>query len=215
MPRIKASERVGHKFGKLTVLQLCGANGKGLNEFLFLCECGTQKVMTGERVFFGHTKSCGCIMKGYKGTKRTYHGLTGTKIYRTWRNMISRCDRPNRKDYANYGGRGIKVCERWYVLEHFLQDMGEPEEGFSIDRIDVNGNYCPENCRWATNKFQVRNRRTTLMLSYNGIDMALADWAEKVNLPYTTLFSRYKRGWPVHRILTEPYHAEKQKGEAA
>lgn len=128
-----------------------------------------------------------------------------TPTYQAWLNMRSRCYNHNTKYYARYGGRGIRVCERWREFSNFLEDMGEVPTGLELDRIDNNGNYAPNNCRWATRKEQLRNRNYCHMLTYNGKTMNLAAWAEELGLDYHLLQMRLWAGnWTVERMLTTP-----------
>lgn len=137
------------------------------------------------------------------------HGLCHTSEYRAWINMRSRCDNPNTPGFHNYGGRGIYVCERWYSFENFLADMGpRPAEKFSVDRIDVNGNYEPSNCRWADSKTQCRNMSVNRIVEFNGKRVTLAEAVEATGVKYNTILYRLKRGWPMERALTEAIHAK-------
>lgn len=132
------------------------------------------------------------------------HGMTGTRVHRIWKAMNSRCNNPNFPAYKNYGGRGIAVCDRWKGNRgfiNFVADMGEPQEKDTIERIDVNGNYEPSNCRWANRKEQNRNRRNNVTLKYNGETKSLAEWAEITGFPYGTLYRRINEGWSAKDIL--------------
>lgn len=143
-------------------------------------------------------KSCGCTKLG----NRT-HGMHKTTIYRVWANMRQRCYSRYCPEYENYGGRGIKVCKEWEDFENFYEDMDDPpEDDMSLDRIDNDGDYCKENCRWATQKEQARNKQNTLYLTDNdGVTKSLSEWAEILGEPYNLLFYRHKAGWTADEIF--------------
>jgi hypothetical protein len=145
---------------------------------------------------------------------RFIHGQCGNRTYVAWQSLICRCTNPRQKAWANYGGRGIKVCDRWRTsFLAFLEDMGERPEGMSIDRIDVNGDYTPENCRWATAKEQMRNMRRNNLVTHDGQTRTVAEWAEILGVDPVSLNKRLRRGWPVHLALTTPFlpdHAKRK-----
>ena len=120
-----------------------------------------------------------------------------------WRDMLRRCEDKRNQAYYRYHGRGIKVCARWHKFENFLEDMGKRPKGMTLDRIDNNGNYCKENCRWATYKEQANNARSNRILEFNGEKMNLSQWAEKIGIQSGTIHARLKVGWSVERALTE------------
>lgn len=134
------------------------------------------------------------------------HGMTGTPEYKSWQSMNARCYDQNVGHYGGYGGRGIRVCERWRrSFENFYADMGpKPTPRHSIDRIDVNGDYTPDNCRWATPKEQMRNRRASRLLTYGGQTLCVSEWAERFGVAPGIIYNRLAYGWTVERALTEP-----------
>lgn len=126
-----------------------------------------------------------------------------TRTYRSWANMLSRCNNKNDTAYQWYGGRGIQVCSRWSMFENFLMDMGECPSGLTLDRINTNGGYCKDNCRWATNKQQHRNKRSNRLLTHNGETKCVAEWAETVGISQRALANRIDvHGWSVEKALT-------------
>ncbi len=193
---------VGKKFGRLTVLRFVDKNQWGNYRWLCRCGCGKEKIILGYNLIRGSTKSCGCLHTKHGNAKNN----DKTKTYRSWQNMIQRCINPEHKYYKHYGGRGIKVCKRWLKFPNFLKDMDEhPGKGYSIDRINNNGNYCKSNCRWATRKEQARNKRNNHLETYNGKTQCLIEWSEEYNINYKTLCSRiFKYGWSIKKALTTP-----------
>lgn len=141
---------------------------------------------------------------------RTRH----TRAYTTWEAMHRRCRNVNCREYGSYGGRGIKVCEHWKHFLNFLFDMGEPLPGQSLDRIDNDGGYSKENCRWATKKQQARNRRSNILLSYNGLTKTLTEWAEEFGIKYATVRARLTKGWPPEQLFS-PLRSPKETGSWA
>jgi hypothetical protein len=201
-PRTDISEK---KFGRLTVLKYVSKNLTGQYRLLCICDCGNKITVQYCNLISGNTKSCGCLQK----EKSTQHGHSKkgqiSKIYQSWTNMITRCTNPKNKSYSRYGGRGIKVCQRWRKFENFLEDMGEMPEGHQIDRINNNLGYCPENCRWATRTEQMRNTKRNHLITFRGKTQCLSAWAEKFNIKVQTLESRInKLGWSIEKSLTTP-----------
>lgn len=201
------TDLIGTKVGRLDVLSALRYEGKSRRlVVLCRCECGTEKEILAQSLRSGVTLSCGCLnrdsefRKSVNG-KRT-HGMTGSPTYRVWRNMHSRCENPKATGYESYGARGIAVCERWFSFENFLADMGERPSRKTIERDDVNGNYEPGNCRWATYAEQGVNRRDNRIIEFNGDRMCLSEWAAKIGVEQSTLHARLKAGVPVEIALT-------------
>jgi hypothetical protein len=173
---------VGMRFGALTVLSEIKERDKN-NFILYLCrcDCGNQKAILGSSMRDGRTQSCGCL----HSLAVTKHGMDGTPIYRTWIGMKTRCLNPKSPIYHQYGGRGISICQRWLEnFDNFLADMGNRPDGMSIDRIDVDGNYEPSNCRWATPVEQANNRRNNKIFNLNGKPYTAAQYSKEFNISY-------------------------------
>ena len=188
--RGKFEDLTGQVFGQLTVIERAPNIGKQ-PAWRCKCSCGNECIVEARHLKGGNSKTCGC------GKGNHTHGMTGTKIYNTWHNMMDRCYYPNNIGFDHYGGRGIKVCERWHKFENFYEDVSQMENfnraGYTLDRENVNGDYCPENCRWADGKTQNRNTRRNVKVIYNGEEITLAEAAEKSGISYRCLYNRYHR----------------------
>ncbi len=195
----------GHRYGKLTVKEYAGRNKFNHPLWKCICDCGKECVSNAYSMRNGGTRSCGCGIAEVTIRMNTTHGSTGTPLYIRWMGIKNRCYCENHESYKHYGGRGIKMCDEWKEsFEAFRFDMGAGfNPSLEIDRIDVNGDYCKENCRWVTRKVQARNQRRNVLLTYMGKTKCLSDWAIELGVKPNTLTHRIKRGWPVDRVLGE------------
>lgn len=195
----------GKKFNRLFVVSLVKKENTKISYWECLCDCGKSIIVQSCHIRGGHTKSCGCLQKETVSEINKSHGISDSEIYSVWQNMKNRCNNENYHRFDRYGGRGIKVCKRWE--ESFLEfhtDMGERPEGFTIERMDNDGDYEPGNCKWADNKEQCRNRSSNRIITFNGKTMCVADWAEEKRMNLSTIHSRIRMGWSIERTLTEP-----------
>ena len=198
----------GEKYGRLLIIEFAGVSTKGQRQWLCQCDCGNKHItITANLLSRSKVKSCGC----YKmeriialGGRNKKHGMEGTPEYKAWVGMRKRCCSPNNASYASYGGRGIRVCDEWMTsFENFFRDLGpRPGPGYSLERIDVNGNYEPTNCKWATIAEQNRNRRDNLIIEFDGRRQTLSLWAAETGIGRATISWRLKNGWDVDRALT-------------
>lgn len=188
----------GQKFGRWTVLEYAGARGV-VQLWRCRCECGTERVVRHSTLIGRGSPSCGCS----RNKPRT-HGLSSTRAYGAWTSMMARCYEPSHVAYPAYGGRGIIVTPEWHDVTRFYEDMGEPEIGQTLERLDVNGDYCPENVEWATAHEQSRNKRNNVVIEWNGKRQCLMDWAIETGLSFNCLWHRLKAGWTVERALATP-----------
>lgn len=190
---------VGQKYGKLTVKKLAVSGNANQRRWLCNCDCGGTKVTSEDNLKRGHCKSCGCLLKGNGGKSiyGTNHGESSTRLYKIWARMKERCYLKSSPSYARYGGRGIAVCDEWnesfLAFKEWALSNGY-NDSLTIDRIDNDMGYSPDNCRWATYKEQGNNRRTNRYESYNGKTQTVSQWAEEFGVPYVWLISRLRNG---------------------
>lgn len=185
----------GRRFGRLVVLRNDGRNKWGRSQWLCACDCGVVKTISGNQLQSGNSVSCGCYQRDTAGARWKTHGQSGSRAYGIWTNMVKRCENVRCAAYRDYGGRGIKVCERWRSFEYFLADMGHPPDGMTLERMDRDGDYEPANCKWATRTEQTRNRKSTVTITYKGATKPIAQWAEELSLSYSRLRGRIAAGW--------------------
>lgn len=204
----KRPDLTGKKFGRLTVVGLIIHNERPY--WNCLCDCGTYKPNRTKILMTGKVVSCGCFRSETIGNLSLKHGLVGSRVYRIWHHMMDRCHNVNDKHYNNYGGRGITVCERWKKFENFVADIGKPPDSLSLDRVDNNRGYEPDNCRWATAKEQSRNRRFNHVISFNGESGCIGYWSEKLGFKNGALLARIRAGWSIENALTKPIRTSKR-----
>src|SRR3990172_9168251 len=186
---------VGESFRRRTVMERFGVARYGQLMWRVRCQCGGEKVLTSMVLTEGKSKSCGC----FRRERKLVHGhnsRTGkTKLFRVWDNMIQRCTNPANTSFKNYGGRGITVAPRWRMFALFAEDMAASwTPGVTIERIDNDGNYSPDNCRWVSRGENLRNKRTNIFVEHAGEQLCLLDWARRLNMCARTLYQRYAVG---------------------
>lgn len=204
----------GKSFGRLVVLKRA-LDDKRIGTFwLCQCSCGNRKNIRGGDLKNGRTRSCGCLLRETTIKRSFKHGHSTrnqkSKMHSAWEHMIQRCGNPNDSDYIHYGGRGIKVCDRWKEFVNFLEDMGEPPtKDHSIDRIKNDKGYCKSNCQWATRKDQGRNKRNNHLIAHEGRTQCLSAWAEELGMGSSLLRYRLKH-WSVEKAFTTPVRRRKE-----
>lgn len=199
----------GDKYNKLTVVSYVGKNKYGKKLFRFRCDCGNEKIMIGTTVKNGYSKSCGCISSMKSKKRLTTHGFVNTKVYRSWSTMKNRCDNPNYEHYHRYGGRGVTYDKNWSEFENFLADMGEPPTPkHQLDRIDNDGNYTKDNCRWVTPSENCNNRKIyPNATGYTGVN-----FKKHIN-KYQSVFYHNRKSYYVG-VFTTPEEAYDARVEA-
>ena len=200
---------VGRRFHDLLVISFLERKN-GRNYWLCRCCCGNEKTVRGDHLISGATHSCGCkktkqITEMNKTNKK--HGMRYSRIYNIWCGIKDRCENSNYHNYNDYGGRGIKICEDWrrdFVKFYEWAVKNGYKSDLTIDRINVNGDYCPENCRWVSMKVQENNKRNNRVLTYKGRSQTITQWSEEIGINRETLYGRIRRGWDVEKTLTTP-----------
>jgi len=182
----------GKRFGRLTVIDLCDRNN-GYVLWLCKCDCGNTTKVKSSKLLQGRTKSCGCLKKDNNKENANYYNIKHKRLYNIWNKMKERCCNEKNSAYPNYGGRGITICKEWAKSFQAFMSWAIANgynDNLTIDRVDNNGNYEPNNCRWATREEQANNTRANRLLSYNGKTMTLSEWAKELNVYKTTLYRR-------------------------
>lgn len=203
----KPVDMVGRRYGSLTVLYRLGS-ADGCVIWRCRCDCGNERDVRGQHLRQGLTTSCKTCGTEARRKVHTIHGLRNkTPLYTTWCNMRRRCSDESTSSFDVYGGRGIRVCEEWMhdfkAFYDWAMENGY-EEGLSIDRVDVDGDYSPDNCRWATAKQQANNTRRNVLIDYEGETHTMHEWADILGIPYKTLWNRIHSGWSVYRAFNQP-----------
>lgn len=211
----------GKKFGKIKVISFVGLNKHHSALYLCRCDCGNEKIINGSDLRSGHIISCGCYKRTRLGKETTIHGLSKLKSYKRIlkirRHMLDRCYSTKSGKYKNYGARGIKVCDEWKndfltfynwaINNGFNENLYQKEQ--SLDRIDVNGNYEPSNCRWVDSKTQARNKTNNVTITYNNETHCIKEWAEILSINSSTISYRLKLGLPLDLVFQKgklPYN---------
>jgi len=203
---------VGEKHNRFTCIEI----NVGFTKFnrtlhLFKCNCGNLRIASISNVRSGNYKSCGCL-KIDKTVERSYkHGYSNTRTYRIWTGMRQRCFNLKDTGYADYGKRGITICERWNDFTNFFEDMGLCPPGLSIERIDNNSGYSPENCKWAAKDEQMGNRRNSITLQLFGISGSIKQWAAALDIKTGIIVDRLRYGWSVEDTLCTPIISKPRK----
>ena len=209
----------GQQFGRLTVKHFHGYTKNASKLWLCECECGNTTVVSTHRLVSGHTKSCGCLHKDLLKLRLTTHGGTKDRLFNVWWDVKRRCEKEYDKNFNQYGGRNIQICDEWKdyaVFRKWAINNGYDEYAkygeCTLDRIDVNGNYCPENCRWISMKEQRFNCQNTVYVEINGNKYTLLQLSEMYNLPRKILYGRIVQlKWPVEKALNTPYEKRRSK----
>lgn len=199
----------GNKYGRLTAIRRVENSNREQTMWLFKCDCGKEIVANGFSVRSGHTTSCGCRLSEVTASLKYSHGMARTRIYRTYQHMKERCINQDDKSYWRYGGRGIKICDEWLGESGFdnfnnWSILNGYNENLTIDRIDVNGNYEPSNCRWATWRTQANNKRNNRYITYDGTTKTLSEWSQQFGIGEATIRARLNRGWDIDKALNTP-----------
>ena len=202
----------GKRFSRLTVIGDAPRRGHNLY-YICRCDCGNEKTVVRSNLTSEKTRSCGCFRNEVTRKRARTHGCSRTIEHIVWLGMIARCTAKSNKGWKNYGGRGIKVCERWrHDFAAFLSDMGPRPSSehsihrseYSLDRIDNDGNYEPSNCRWAIHREQMNNVRYNRIITVNGESKTVAEWTRKLGCSTSTIGQRLRHGWPEVKAVMEP-----------
>lgn len=203
----------GLRFGRLVAKEEVGKNKHGRPIWKCKCDCGKIIFADSNRLQSLNTKSCGCLKLETISNLNKSHGESKTKLYRVWQGIISRCQNKNNVEFQNYGGRGISICDEWRESFNCFREWANEsgyKEGLTIDRIDNNGNYEPDNCRWVTSKEQARNTTKNIIFEHNGERYILKDLAHAFGINYNTLYNRlFSYKWDLNKAISTPIRRNK------
>lgn len=203
----KRIDLTGQRFGRLVVIEYSHVSNRN-KYWKCQCDCGNTSIVSGALLRNGHTKSCGCLVKERGYQMLIKHGLfnKNRRLYGVWHSMRERCFNPNCHAYKDYGGRGITVCSEWNNFEPFYEwaISNGYKDNLTLDRINVNGNYEPNNCRWTDWKTQQNNKRTNIFYTFNGKTQTISQWAKEKGWGRTTLDNRLRAGWSFEKAITTP-----------
>lgn len=203
---MKAVSVVGQKFGRLLVLEEFShrhhPDKPPIRKLRCRCECGTETTPSKQSVTAGVTLSCGCLAREINSARTKKHGMYGTPEYLAWHSMIQRCENPKSPKWPRYGGRGITVCDEWHDFANFFANMGARPEGGTLDRIDNEKGYSPDNCRWTTRTVQQNNTSRNRLVTFRGETKTISEWSKTLCIHYKTLTNRLDRGWSIDEAMT-------------
>ena len=217
MPQKVRIDITGNRYGRLTVLGYAYTKEKKAY-WTCQCDCGSVVIKQSALIRYGHTRSCGCLHKDQLSEmSRRYNIIAPRRLYQVWHGMLDRCENEKARYFYNYGGRGISICDEWHDYEKFASwalSNGYSDE-LTIERIDNNGNYSPNNCKWATKKEQENNKRTNHFVTMDGETKTISQWCELYGTKPVTVQSRLRLGWSEEKaIKTQPiskFHPQKKK----
>lgn len=202
---------IGRKFGKLTVVERLPKNSHGEAVWRCICDCGNEHMATSHNLIYGVSKQCKECKIAQIAQSNTKHNCKPKRLHEIWTNMKTRCHNPNYELYNRYGGRGITICDEWEKSFNEFRDWALKSgyaDDLTLDRIDNDGNYCPENCKWSTRTEQANNRHTNRILVLDGIKDTMANWSRKTGIPYWLIQDRLYSGWSDEKTLLTPWEGK-------
>lgn len=198
---------IGRRYGRWTVIAF-DSYVRNVMIWVCRCDCGNIRSVPNSNLQSGSSQSCGCLSRELSSKRLTRHGKSRSRVYRIWGGMVGRCTNPNDPAWKHYGGRGIEVCDRWLTFSNFIEDMGDPPDGLTIERIDNDKGYSPDNCHWATMLEQQNNRRNNVVLEVNGRQQTISQWAREKHLSRQLIQYRLAAGWAIDDAVNQPVDAK-------